>query len=1020
MGCAMPGICRRRLFLLAAAVLASAPGCTRKFFRERADKDVAGVLTQKNIFPDWVIKSWHVYPNPMARFADPSRPDLPPYPPDDFAARMISPNPQHPTKKSGTGRYEGDGYLELLAMWDAQNRGHGEGSLPDVEKLPQPKEAPGPKIVTEMSFGKFPRDGKPSLSETRSAPAYGSPARMASGTRLTAPTITESRDSGVIVAVGEIPDQNNKLIPAVMLIPAKEPPEISPEGDSKKVGEPGPFLGAKEKSGDEGPVAVVLTGDTASDYLKALATNEEGFRIKLDQAVELGLVNSREFQSSREDLYLSALPVTLQRYQFASQAFLAETIVRQNLGGEFPGGPRNFWQFGTDTGIGKLFPTGATMLVRLANQFVVDLSGNRPDVAVSNLSLSVAQPFLRGGGFAVTLEPLTQVERNLLYAIRSYARFRKLFYVAISAGGGYTNNPYGLAGLSVNLGRGIGNNLTAPSVGYMQLLLQAAIIANQKKNVAALEQLLQLYQAFREGGQQSDLQVGQVEQSLLGSRTQLLGGTGANIGSGGGGGSGIRGFLDNLDNFKLQLGVPLTTGIDLEDSPLQPIRQQLGRFEEVYDQVREVEEAARKFDPNEDNAAFRKRWLDLLTQSQLTKGTNFAKNVARRLARWEQMTDDQSAKELLLLAERRRKLLDERAARQLKGIPETDADILAFAELNADIDIGQFEQAVRQYVARPWLREPRQSARESIQAGAFRDVFNAFYLVVIEGRNERLAKTRQQWPKLPPIVVDDIDLLELSLDDAFTTGIQVALTNRLDLMNARGQVVDSWRQIKVQANTLQGVLDVRYDLNGVTPPGGVNPGAFSGARTSNTLTVDLELPLIRRAERNNYRAALIAYQRQRRTLMSFEDNIANDVRSDIRELRTIAELYRVQKRLVELGYSQVDNAQAILLAPPAAGVATDAGSAAALTNQVLQAQSSLLTAQNTLYNIWVNFLVSRMQLYLDLELMQVDDRGVWCDEYFSELGNSGSRQPSDSERAPALPGSERLPPPRVIAAPGRE
>src|SRR5262249_14179475 len=161
--------------------------------------------------------------------------------------------------------------------------------------------------------------------------------------------------------------------------------------------------------------------------------------------------------------------------------------------------------------------------------------------------LSLAQPFLRGGGYAVTLEPLTQAERNMVYAVRSYARFRKLFYVAVSAGGDFTNNPYGLQGLSVNLGRGIGGNLTAPPSGYLPLLLQAAILANQQKNITALEQLLQLYVAFREGGQQSDLQVMQVEQQLLSSRTTMLGSSiSSTSGGGGGGGGGLRGFLDTL------------------------------------------------------------------------------------------------------------------------------------------------------------------------------------------------------------------------------------------------------------------------------------------------------------------------------------------------------------------------------------------------------------------------------------------------------------------------------------------
>ena len=104
-----------------------------------------------------------------------------------------------------------------------------------------------------------------------------------------------------------------------------------------------------------------------------------------------------------------------------------------------------------------------------------------------------------------------------------------------------------------------------------------------------------------------------------------------------------------------------------------------------------------------------------------------------------------------------------------------------------------------------------------------------------------------------------------------------------------------------------------------TPAGGNQPLGFSADRTRQQLTFNAELPLVRRAERNNYRAALIGYQRQRRTLMAFEDNIANDVRGDIRQLRTLAELYRIQQRVVELGYSQVDNAQADAVRPLASG-----------------------------------------------------------------------------------------------------
>ncbi|MBY0457841.1 MAG: hypothetical protein K2V38_10920, partial [Gemmataceae bacterium] len=122
----MHGLARSLPFAAALALCALllAPGCTRHQFRERADKDVEGVITQKNIFPDWQVKKdWHAYPDPRARFADRSNPDRPPYPPDDYAARLLSPNPQRPTKKSGVGREDGTGYLSLLEKWDAENRG---------------------------------------------------------------------------------------------------------------------------------------------------------------------------------------------------------------------------------------------------------------------------------------------------------------------------------------------------------------------------------------------------------------------------------------------------------------------------------------------------------------------------------------------------------------------------------------------------------------------------------------------------------------------------------------------------------------------------------------------------------------------------------------------------------------------------------------------------------------------------------------------------------------------------------
>jgi hypothetical protein len=360
------------------------------------------------------------------------------------------------------------------------------------------------------------------------------------------------------------------------------------------------------------------------------------------------------------------------------------------------------------------------------------------------------------------------------------------------------------------------------------------------------------------------------------------------------------------------------------------------------------------------------------------------------------------------LGEERRVLLERRADRLAKQLPEDAAESARVTQLEAELDLGGFEQALRAYEARTWANLPG-PARAAAQSAAFREVFNGFYQLILVARNERLDGIRRLWPKLPGAEVDGTDLLAVGIDEAYTASMQAALSRRLDLMNARGQVVDAWRQVKVQANSLQGVLDIGYNLDAVTPPGGGNPVAFSGARTTHNVTFNAELPLVRRAERNNYRAALIGYQRQRRTLQAFEDNISNDVRADVRELRTIAELYRVQQRLIELAYSQVDNAQALILEPPAPNAQTSAGNAAALTNQLLQNQSQLVQAQNTLYTIWVNYLISRLALYTDTELLQIDDNGGWNDESL----------PPDEGPGRADPRPERLPAPRAAPAPGQ-
>lgn len=846
-------------------------GCTRNFFRERADEDVEGLLNSRNN-PRWPIENWHVYPDGRSRFVDTDNPDHPKKPPDDPGVAESSINPQPLRSRFCAGPdQEGLGYLEYLEMWDLINRAN---------------------------------------------------------------------------------QQLNSPVPA--------PPS------------PGYVESGSQQSID-----------------KVLLTKEQPYRINLEQACELSIFNSRDFQDRREDLYLTALPVTLQRFSFLAQFAATEQAIREWRATDVAGGRGDNWFLNSTGSVSQLVPTGATLVAQLANRLVIDLSTQRPTVGLSNLTLELTQPLLRGGGWAVTMEPLTQAQRNLVYGIRSYARFRKNYYVYIAGGADQFNAPYSYAGLNL---RGVGPSLNAPSQGYLPTLLSAAQERNERENIRTLNKYLDLFREYQGKGDFSELQVGQVEQQLLRGQSNLL--------------ARRQDLQNGLDQFKLQLGVPTRLGLELDDEPLLPINRTLENFAKARDQLNSIREDADQYPlrvrqpltllmggaiaPIPLELPLRERLEDLIVNSQLVSATKqFKANITPRWDRWKKMTTEDIKDLIKTLSDELRTLQVKQAQVEKNGERLEATDAARLVDLPKDIALGQLEAALRGYEA---SRKAKNATARDI-AIRYEETVNYFVLVLSEARKERQAMIRAAWPALPGVVLEGVDLLRDDLDRAQTVASQLALGNRLELMNSRGAMVDSWRQIAVQANTLLGIVNVGYNMTTTSTPNANEPLELGGSRSRHQLILTGELPLVRRAERNNYRTALIAYQRARRNLQATEDFILNDVRTDLRNLRVLAENYRIQQRAVEVAYDQVENALDVLQAPPipdnaganqpgraAAQNQQQAANAASLTQQLLNAQGSLLQAQNTLYTIWVNYLIARMTLYRDLELLPLDARGVWLDE----------------------------------------
>jgi hypothetical protein len=169
------------------------------------------------------------------------------------------------------------------------------------------------------------------------------------------------------------------------------------------------------------------------EWLARLALNQDGsLGLTEDRAVQLGILNARSYQTALETLYLNALGLTLNRFFFDCQFFLTNNTTWSDFGAS----ATNIDTINTASTFGftRNLYAGGQFMAEIANNFLVTFSGIDKTIATTNLMAAFTQPLLQGGGRRFALEPLTEAERSLLYAVRDFARFRKVFYVNLTTG----------------------------------------------------------------------------------------------------------------------------------------------------------------------------------------------------------------------------------------------------------------------------------------------------------------------------------------------------------------------------------------------------------------------------------------------------------------------------------------------------------------------------------------------------------------------------------------------------------
>jgi outer membrane protein TolC len=680
----------------------------------------------------------------------------------------------------------------------------------------------------------------------------------------------------------------------------------------------------------------------------------EECRVDLDRdgAMEMALLHSREYQLALEDVYLSALDVTLQRFQFDTQ-FFGGNATFFDTEGRLAGG-RSLLSTDTDLQMQRLFATGGELVVGVANSLVWQFAG--PDTYSANtlLDFSLVQPLLRAGGRAVVLESLTDSERELLANIRDMERFRRAFYVQVVS-------------------------------DYLSLLEDQGLIRNQEANVSQLHQSLERFEAFYEGGAMLRGDVDRARQDLYDSQSALL--------------QRNANHEDQIDTFKITLGLPPQLEVCVEDPLLAKFDLISRRLTETQQVVAQLLGPLRALeDKSQLDQAKQREYLDRLIPlvQDAAKEVGIVEGDIRQL---EQALPERR-RSLLLLARReefRRGDIDPRIA----DVEDLDSRLAAVQREYAGTTerLSSISQELESFQA--------DSPGDPAEPGAAAESSGERLIRLVDGMSKGLLElsTVQARARLDALTLIPIDLAP---EEALTTARQ----NRRDWMNARADLVDTWRQIEVRANDLRSGLDVTFsgDINTTDN----NPVQFRSSTGRLRVGLEFDAPLTRLAERNAYRAALIDYQRARRDYYAFEDLIDQGLRGRLRRIRLNQLNFEVQRAAVFVAISRVDESRLRLDTPPRQVGGEPARLSDSFVERLTDDLRSLLSAQNRILNIWVDQETQRMNLDLDLGTMQLDERGVWVDPGPVEgAADAGEPQgdwiddaplpPEDAERIPVPP-----------------
>jgi len=262
-------------------------------------------------------------------------------------------------------------------------------------------------------------------------------------------------------------------------------------------------------------------------------------KVSLIDALQIGARDNPDYQSRKEDVFRAALDLDLAKNAFRN-IFAAGTdsqIQTDTTGDDTVTTLDN----GGSVGVTRTFKNGLDVSSAVAVDLLQLLTQGGASTLGLNVDTSVSLPLLRGAGRHIVMEPLTQAERNVIYRLWDFDRYKRTFAVSVA------QQYYGV-------------------LGDMDSL------KNARENYGSAIRSARWSRRQGDAGRISEIQVDQAVTSELSARSNWI--------------RAEEQLKRSLDSFKTSiLGLPTDALIELDPNDMAQLRQ---RAEEYVKMMKEA------------------------------------------------------------------------------------------------------------------------------------------------------------------------------------------------------------------------------------------------------------------------------------------------------------------------------------------------------------------------------------------------------------------------------------------------